>query len=56
MMARLVREELGKCYYKEGVNHLEKCGDLRGMFGAFWGRQTLHGGKAFCGSLEIRGL
>lgn len=30
MMARLVREELGKCYYKEGVNHLEKCGALRG--------------------------
>lgn len=30
MMARLVREELGKCYYKEGVNHLEKCGSLRG--------------------------
>lgn len=30
MMARLVREELGKCYYREGVNHLEKCGDLRG--------------------------
>lgn len=32
MMARLVREELGKCYYREGVNHLEKCGGLRGMF------------------------
>lgn len=32
MMARLVREELGRCYYKEGVNHLEKCGVLRGMF------------------------
>jgi hypothetical protein len=30
MMARLVREELGKCYYREGVNHLEKCGALRG--------------------------
>jgi len=29
MMARLVREELGKCYYREGVNHLEKCGELR---------------------------
>ncbi|KAH8586599.1 hypothetical protein B0O99DRAFT_644076 [Bisporella sp. PMI_857] len=29
MMARLVREELGKCYYKEGVNHLENCGALR---------------------------
>ena len=31
MMARLIREELGKCYFKEGVNHLEKCKDLRGM-------------------------
>ena len=31
MMARLVREELGKCYAKEGVNHLEKCTVLRGM-------------------------
>ena len=31
MMARLVREELSKCYYREGVNHLEKCGVLRGM-------------------------
>ncbi|MCJ1263134.1 hypothetical protein MMC22_003004 [Lobaria immixta] len=29
MMARLVREELGKCYYREGVGHLEKCGKLR---------------------------
>ncbi|ORY05673.1 hypothetical protein BCR34DRAFT_604425 [Clohesyomyces aquaticus] len=29
MMARLVREEMGKCYYREGVNHLEKCGHLR---------------------------
>ncbi|KAL8707175.1 MAG: hypothetical protein Q9225_007807 [Loekoesia sp. 1 TL-2023] len=29
MMARLIREELGKCYYREGVNHLEKCGKLR---------------------------
>lgn len=31
MMARLVRDELSKCYYREGVNHLEKCGVLRGM-------------------------
>lgn len=30
MMARLVREEMGKCYRREGVNHLEKCGHLRG--------------------------
>ena len=33
MMARLVRDELGKCYYREGVNHLEKCGALRGKLG-----------------------
>ncbi len=32
MMGRLVREELSKCYYREGVNHLEKCGKLRGQF------------------------
>lgn len=31
MMGRLVREELNKCYYREGVNHLEKCGRLRGQ-------------------------
>jgi hypothetical protein len=31
MMGRLVREELSKCYYREGVNHLEKCGRLRGQ-------------------------
>lgn len=30
MMARLVREEMGKCYHREGVNHLEKCGKYRG--------------------------
>jgi len=33
MMSRLVGEELGKCYAREGVNHLEKCGKLRGEFG-----------------------
>lgn len=31
MMTRLVREEMGKCYWREGVNHLEKCGHLRGI-------------------------
>lgn len=31
MMARLVGEELGKCYAREGVNHFEKCGKLRGL-------------------------
>ncbi len=30
MMARLIRDEMGKCYRREGVNHLEKCGHLRG--------------------------
>lgn len=30
MMARLVREEMGKCYRREGVNHLQNCGHLRG--------------------------
>ncbi|KAI2613640.1 NADH-ubiquinone oxidoreductase [Hypoxylon fragiforme] len=29
MMGRLVQQELNKCYYREGVNHLEKCGALR---------------------------
>ncbi|KAK3185255.1 hypothetical protein K4F52_005955 [Lecanicillium sp. MT-2017a] len=29
MMTRLVGEELSKCYVRNGVNHLEKCGDLR---------------------------
>lgn len=36
MMSRLVGEELGKCYAREGVNHLEKCGKLRGMFLPAW--------------------
>lgn len=30
MMIRLVGEELNKCYSREGVNHLENCGHLRG--------------------------
>ena len=30
MMCRLVGEEMGKCYRRHGVNHLEKCGYLRG--------------------------
>ncbi|KAG5946382.1 hypothetical protein E4U53_006597 [Claviceps sorghi] len=29
MKARIVGEELGKCYMREGVNHLENCGELR---------------------------
>ncbi|KAI9838621.1 MAG: hypothetical protein M1819_004935 [Sarea resinae] len=32
MMARLVREELGRCYYREGVNHLAGCGKLRDRY------------------------
>ncbi|RMJ23361.1 hypothetical protein PHISP_05776 [Aspergillus sp. HF37] len=32
MMSRLVGEELGKCYRREGVNHLEKCGFLRDKY------------------------
>ncbi|KAL1998216.1 hypothetical protein VTN02DRAFT_6629 [Thermoascus thermophilus] len=32
MMSRLVGEELGKCYAREGVNHLEKCGVLRDKY------------------------
>lgn len=35
MMFRLVGKELGKCYHREGVGHLEKCGILRGMFFLF---------------------
>lgn len=42
MMARLIREELGKCYFKEGVNHLEKCKLLRGMSVIF--RRPKHAG------------
>ncbi|KAL9055855.1 MAG: hypothetical protein Q9162_003281 [Coniocarpon cinnabarinum] len=29
MMARLVRDEMGKCYRREGVNHFEKCSVYR---------------------------
>lgn len=35
MMARLVREELGRCYYREGVNHGLKCGRLRGRWSRY---------------------
>lgn len=30
MKTRLIGEELSKCYIKNGNNHLEKCGELRG--------------------------
>ena len=46
MMARLVRHELGKCYRREGVNHLEKCAALRGMlFVPVWSRSGEMGGS-----------
>ncbi|KAL9087973.1 MAG: hypothetical protein Q9159_003328 [Coniocarpon cinnabarinum] len=32
MMARLVRDEMGKCYRREGVNHFEKCSVYRDQF------------------------
>jgi len=32
MMARLVRDELGKCYVREGVNHLQNCGKYRDRY------------------------
>ena len=31
MKTRIVGEELSKCYFKEGVNHLENCAKLRGQ-------------------------
>jgi len=32
MMARLVRQEMNMCYFREGVNHLEKCGRYRDRY------------------------
>ena len=48
MMARLVREELGKCYHKEGVNHLQNCAHLRGKFS----EARMRNGGRVCG--EVR--
>lgn len=45
MMGRLVREELSKCYYREGVNHLEKCGHLRGGYKSASHLPWLFGGR-----------
>ncbi|KAI0878880.1 hypothetical protein GGS24DRAFT_441051 [Hypoxylon argillaceum] len=55
MMGRLVREELAKCYNREGVNHLEKCGHLRERYlelfknhrvrGTIFEQQNYYGGK-----------
>lgn len=33
MKTRIVGEELSKCYFREGVNHLENCGHLRSESG-----------------------
>lgn len=52
MMFRLVGKELGKCYHREGVGHLEKCGVLRGMF-FFFG--ILYGDIYFVGEGEVGG-
>ena len=43
MMARLIREELGKCYHREGVNHLQNCQQLRGKLGRHISRYTCAG-------------
>ncbi|ORY65828.1 NADH-ubiquinone oxidoreductase [Pseudomassariella vexata] len=43
MMGRLVREELSKCYYREGVNHLEKCGHLREKYLSMLGTHRVRG-------------
>lgn len=51
MMARLIREELGKCYVREGVNHLEKCGVLRGMPAHVCAEERVAEGKL--GKLEV---
>ena len=51
MMGRLVREELGKCYYREGVNHLEKCGHLRGQWPDH--REGVRGGAMGCDGLSL---
>lgn len=47
MMSRLVGEELGKCYAREGVNHLEKCGKLRGELRFRFLFTDLSGGSSF---------
>lgn len=52
MMARLVGEELGKCYAREGVNHFEKCGVLRGENLFFLVLLILEGGPCFVNNLD----
>ncbi|KAJ5900075.1 hypothetical protein N7495_004819 [Penicillium taxi] len=43
MMSRLVGEELGKCYHREGVNHLEKCSVLREKYFELLGERRVKG-------------
>ena len=47
MMARLIREELGKCYHREGVNHLENCQGLRGRWSRGAKRRRKGTGKRY---------
>ncbi|KAK5070630.1 hypothetical protein LTS08_004373 [Lithohypha guttulata] len=47
MMARLVREEMGKCYHREGVNHLEKCGKYRERYLQLLKTAKVHGYKGY---------
>lgn len=61
MMARLIREEMGKCYFKEGVNHLEKCGHLRGELFSFrgigwWDRALSGWGGSMRGATWLAGV
>lgn len=42
MKTRLVGEELGKCYMREGVNHLENCGELRGKWAGVFGTRRVY--------------
>ncbi|CCE33413.1 hypothetical protein E4U22_000675 [Claviceps purpurea] len=43
MMIRLVREELGKCYDREGVNHLENCSKLREKYAELFAKNQFKG-------------
>ncbi|TGZ84141.1 hypothetical protein EX30DRAFT_99869 [Ascodesmis nigricans] len=36
MENRILKQELAKCYYKEGINHLANCGALRGESMSFF--------------------
>lgn len=62
MMTRLIREELGKCYRREGVAHLEKCSMLRGMFDSSeerfqeWCARLHRSVKRLTWSLDLRAI